>query len=1490
MSGPHRSPYAVAPAHSTVHAAAASSPTHSSRAHLQLSMNAHDLSGPLHSMQPQQHPHHPQYQHQQHTHAPSSASPSASSPHHLTYATPVGHSYAPPLSPALYDSAPRSAGLLAAESHSPLDMSDGHPNSAGWLADSRMRSMSSDSAAVDYFSPSRAQSLGMDMATAFGQHSHGYGGHVGGDSAMQHMSPPVGGAADGPWTASAMYPPSSHTPTLSTASLSQPAAYGHIAPMYASPPVRAVYATPMPAAAAGVAMVYTNGAPHAASQRTSNGMFPSPASSRSIDSFSPVVHPSPYTVPQPPRTAANEPSSVRHTSPPAAQHVKLPPSAQQSALLPLSVQLRSGTGKKKIWPSRTVLSSPAWSFSQLLFHAANLSSFQAVSVEGQIMSNECRLRDSRAIGELLAVGGAEIGGVGDGDSGDGSAQTPKVEVVFDLPVNVKSCTRLGCPNLLVNKANRRACNICQSQGADLFPGQIRMVHLPYAVTALSPAASSTAAAYLELYLDQFEHWKFDGSEDRVQYIVFTDEATAQRVQSEMANNLNLQLDSHFSHPQQPAAAAAGTQQSMLQPVDPSYSYTIRMKSHFWMLQIKPLDGSTMAGGSKARLYKKVGKPNQSRMGEKHVKSEKDDDMSVAVKANGKADDSAQLGHEHTNSNHLSHSHHHLHSQNGNIASPHSDDSEGSSVHSYPSLPALAPHLLPSSPESFSDSSSALSSSPALPSHLSRKRQLDRDDMQLLVEDDGARRDSVTSDSSNSSSHPSSAPDCHALLGFDDGNELCVTEDSFYSMTNNKPVNAMMSVAPARAAHNTIVGAALTNEGHTAACAVGNGTLHEETAFQRLGNSASTSSMPVSSATVGSPSHPSAFSSRTPVVLVYRDIESYERERRRLKKDDSSRSSDKDRSQRRGGQGGGSGGRGEGGGGGDGGRDYQPPKEHRGDDDKDGGDDSSQPGKRRRYNGAGSSQRQAAGGGRQYSRDATEKHGGIIHPRGGVKVPRDVMPELRDSLLRQDSGGGVQLGDWKTSSEEDEDEDEDVGKHVDSGKFGIDIPSHQRQQQRMVALPADFADLLLDKGKMQQLYASLRDMPSVAVDDSSRSKLAAITNPAALARLRAIQSTSLSTWFNLFLGVVSLVLITLYITGLADDTALMKDAPIDQAISHGRKSLMLLQSSSAVSTMTAVSPVFASWALASSTNSTNSSLSSSARTVSGPGGGSSSGGGGSGGNNGRPGENTIVSSASVSDVVFMCIRATQVSKAIGDWLLDSQGLLPLYANFGMQDLVSPAFDSAATCTSLTNAVGFAHLKKLVCSIINQRVHGALIQSLAICAPEKGSHDFDSLMCRDLLDTLHTSNVTATVMLGLTVNDQSAAQAFRVVNQTFNDSSPITQYLQPLQPAVRVVEMAAMGYYLQSSSLSSVCTTYSVINHLELDFQQQQQGGGGGGGAPGGPPPDSDDSSSSGARMMHPAVLLVVLIGSGGMVMIAHALLFGVYRGSAIVYNKVKHAAS
>ena len=492
-----------------------------------LSMNLQDISalhGHSHS-NGLQHPQHGQHPRQQSASSPVFAAPVA----HLAQAAyGSGHAVPPPLSPAaLYsDGQPRSALML--DGHTPVDLDggwmSGGGNSGGGVSDGRLRSMSSDSAVAgpDFFVPSRGQSMDLAFLNGGGyptaaspapllQPTAGGGGELPGLDQHQHPHPHQQQQQWG--RAAVLYPPTPNphnAPTLSTQSgFSSSLFYAAPSPsrvaygqQHQQQPTMAAAAVSQPAAAA--ASVYQP------QHQTSSSSPHQQSGHRSLGSAAYGSHAElqPYG-----SSAQQQSASVSSIS------VKVPP-RNGSALIPLTIQLRSGTGKKKIWPNRVVLSSPGWSFSQLLFHAANLSSFVSVSVEGEPMpASDVRLRDSRAISDFLMADALQQ------QQGGGSA-APKLEVVFDLPANVKSCTRLGCPNLLVNKANRRACNVCQSQGADLFPGQIRVVFLQpgslqqppqqqqaAASSSSSSSSASSTSAYLELYLDQFEHWKFDGTED-----------------------------------------------------------------------------------------------------------------------------------------------------------------------------------------------------------------------------------------------------------------------------------------------------------------------------------------------------------------------------------------------------------------------------------------------------------------------------------------------------------------------------------------------------------------------------------------------------------------------------------------------------------------------------------------------------------------------------------------------------------------------------------------------------------------------------------------------------------------------------------------------------------------------------------------------------------------------------------------------------------------
>ena len=142
------------------------------------------------------------------------------------------------------------------------------------------------------------------------------GGGGGGDGGVGDGRPVAG--SDAHWQASAMYPPSSHTPTLSTASINA-AAYSMPPPFYAAQtPTRSYAPAPIPAA----------------------------YSLPPIQAPQPRGPPRPSDLPPSPfQSPAGHHGAHRQVSPITVK----PPPSNSHALLPLTIQLRSGTGKKKIW-------------------------------------------------------------------------------------------------------------------------------------------------------------------------------------------------------------------------------------------------------------------------------------------------------------------------------------------------------------------------------------------------------------------------------------------------------------------------------------------------------------------------------------------------------------------------------------------------------------------------------------------------------------------------------------------------------------------------------------------------------------------------------------------------------------------------------------------------------------------------------------------------------------------------------------------------------------------------------------------------------------------------------------------------------------------------------------------------------------------------------------------------------------------------------------
>jgi hypothetical protein len=385
--------------------------------------------------------------------------------------------------------------------------------------------------------------------------------------------------------------------------------------------------------------------------------------------------------PAPRVTASNSSSGASTASQPSPNGLVSTPVSSTDMLL--AVNLHLGNGKKKTWPTRVIslqsLANPSLSYAQLLFHAANISTFVSVSVEGReipdalnsgttVQDNPIVKRRMEQLIQHSRANSRENSRSSSGHSRDSHRSTPThlnsqggldfapLEITYQLSENVKSCTRLGCVNLLVNKANRRACNICQSQGAEISPSLLRRL-------IINPHShSATQYAYLEQILEDYEYWKFDSLDDHSisasassaaaaaaasaapatananfpfgnqigYYIAFVDAATAAHVQKDFNQKIGfggttnpdmhqVQQQQDFVIPHGALGAGAGAVDPLptrIVEVDPAFSYSCRMKSHFWMLEVKPKvtnqNGSGASTKPKSKFYKKVGKPNQSR--------------------------------------------------------------------------------------------------------------------------------------------------------------------------------------------------------------------------------------------------------------------------------------------------------------------------------------------------------------------------------------------------------------------------------------------------------------------------------------------------------------------------------------------------------------------------------------------------------------------------------------------------------------------------------------------------------------------------------------------------------------------------------------------------------------------------------------------------------------------------------------------------------------
>lgn len=224
----------------------------------------------------------------------------------------------------------------------------------------------------------------------------------------------------------------------------------------------------------------------------------------------------------------------------------------------VSVQLKAGD---KTWNAREATVLLSTTFADLLYLTTNIRAYIGLAIGDdkdahRSFSPDTRLCDHPIISQsasscFASSPGARVAKLG-------------VTLSYDLGPNIKSCTRLGCPRLLLKKASRRACDHCQTHGFDLTARQVRVLHLHAPLLTPSGKAwldgqvaqaqaghtvfdpnypddltrqllsgrnhSELLGQILDRALGRIEHWKFESSDPGQVFLAFASEAHAEQAQ------------------------------------------------------------------------------------------------------------------------------------------------------------------------------------------------------------------------------------------------------------------------------------------------------------------------------------------------------------------------------------------------------------------------------------------------------------------------------------------------------------------------------------------------------------------------------------------------------------------------------------------------------------------------------------------------------------------------------------------------------------------------------------------------------------------------------------------------------------------------------------------------------------------------------------------------------------------------------------------------
>ena len=230
---------------------------------------------------------------------------------------------------------------------------------------------------------------------------------------------------------------------------------------------------------------------------------------------------------------------------------------------PLHVTVHIQCDNKKAWPPRSLTITSDISMHTILYNSTCIDECVSVTFNGQLVTpsttvNQCDLLSDN-------------------------------HIIFQVSNDAKSCSRFGCQNLLLKSSYRRACIPCQNNGKLVTHGCMKIFTCHRnMLQSLKLATATQLIELLDKSIEHIQHWRFETNDSTAYFLIFLTKQDGDDAQ------LCFNTIFHKRHP------SILPHQYPLQSADPDTQYTIRMRSHFWMLEVN-------APNSSSKLYKKTRK-------------------------------------------------------------------------------------------------------------------------------------------------------------------------------------------------------------------------------------------------------------------------------------------------------------------------------------------------------------------------------------------------------------------------------------------------------------------------------------------------------------------------------------------------------------------------------------------------------------------------------------------------------------------------------------------------------------------------------------------------------------------------------------------------------------------------------------------------------------------------------------------------------------------